>query len=100
MLCCDRKLVIWFLSIPFSVSFSYRSAPMKFVPLSLIKHLNCHCCAINCLSDNMKESVDKSFDISKCTALVIIHVKMTPYLFPFEAFDLMALDNLMQNGPK
>ena len=91
---CDRKLVIRFWSIPFSVSFSFRSAPMKFVQLSLIKRLTCPRRAVNRLSDNMKELVDKSFDISKCTARVVIHVKMTPYLFPFAAFELVAFDNL------
>ena len=67
MQCCDRKLVIRFWSILFSVSFSSHSAPMKFVPLSFIIHLTCPRHAINRLSDNMNESVDKSFNISKCT---------------------------------
>ena len=83
-----------FWSIPFSVSLSSHSAPIKFVPLSLINRLICPRCAIRCLGDNMKESVDKSFDISKCTACVVIHMKMSPYLFPFAAFDLVAFDNL------
>ena len=67
---------------------------MKFVLLSLIKRLTCPRRAINRLSDNMKETVAKSFDISKCTARVVIHAKMTLYLFPFAVFDLVAFDNL------
>ena len=42
----------------------------------------------------MKESVDKSCGISKCTVCVVMYVKMTPYLFPFPIFDFVAFDNL------
>ena len=83
ILFCDRKLVIQFWSILFSISFSSHS--------SFCTYEICCCRTINHLRDNMKKSVDKSYGISKCTACMVIYVKMTPYLFPFPVFDLWPL---------
>ena len=58
-----------------------RSPPVKLVALSDLISLTWPRLAINLLSAIRKESVSKLYAISRCTARIARHVKMTPYLF-------------------
>jgi len=57
------------------------SPPVKLVALSNLISLTWSRLAINLLSAIRKESVSKLYAISRCTARIARHVKMTPYLF-------------------
>lgn len=58
-----------------------RSPPVKLVALSDLISLTWPRLAIKRLSVIRKESVSKLYAISRCTARIARHVKMTPYLF-------------------
>ena len=72
---CSKSMV--FVARKFFVS-SF-SAAVKFLPLSEMI-----CCGVLLLATNrrsvlMKASADRSWHISRCTALDVRHVNMTPY---------------------